>query len=55
MHKNLRLSTIIDRLLQQPKHVAFGESILFSGQQIRAQWAENYRGGGVFYLEAIEE
>ena len=54
MRKNLRLSAIIDRLLQQPKHVALGESILFSDQRIRAQWGENYRGEK-FYLETIEE
>ena len=45
MQRNLRLSAIIDYLLQQPMsvvsvHIAVGELILFSDEQIHAQWSE---------------
>ena len=46
MQKNPRLSAIIDHLLRQPTrivsvHVAVGESILLSDEQIHAQWGES--------------
>jgi Zn finger protein HypA/HybF involved in hydrogenase expression len=46
MQKNQPLSSIIDHLLRQPTriastHLAVGESILFSDQQIHAQWGES--------------
>jgi Zn finger protein HypA/HybF involved in hydrogenase expression len=46
MQKNPRLSSIIDHLLQQTTrfesaHIAVGESILFSDDQIQAQWGES--------------
>ena len=45
MPKNPRLSAIIDHLLQQQHfisaHIAVGESILLSDEQIYAQWAES--------------
>ena len=46
MQKNPRLSAIIDHLLRQPTrvtsvHVAIGESVLFSDEQIHAQWGES--------------
>jgi len=45
MQKNPRLSAMIDHLLHQPTnivsvHIAVGESIPFSDEQIRAQWDE---------------
>jgi Zn finger protein HypA/HybF involved in hydrogenase expression len=45
MQKNPRLSSIIDHLLRQPTrissvHIVVGESILFSDEQILAQWSE---------------
>jgi len=45
MQKNPRLSSIIDHLLQQPTryasvHLAVGELILFSNEQIHAQWGD---------------
>jgi Zn finger protein HypA/HybF involved in hydrogenase expression len=44
MQKNLRLSVIIDHLLQQSRHIgsvqlAVGESIPFSDEQIHSQWS----------------
>jgi Zn finger protein HypA/HybF involved in hydrogenase expression len=46
MQKNPRLSAIIGHLLQQPRiiasvRIAVGESIIFSNEQIQAQWAES--------------
>jgi Zn finger protein HypA/HybF involved in hydrogenase expression len=45
MQKNSRLSAIIDHLLRQQTrissvHIAVGESILISDEEIRAQWGE---------------
>jgi hydrogenase nickel incorporation protein HypA/HybF len=45
MQKNPRLSSIIQHLLQQPApivsaHIAVGELILFSDEQIHAQWSD---------------
>ena len=45
MQKNSRLSAIINHLLQQPMpvalaHLAVGELILFSDEQIHAQWSD---------------
>jgi Zn finger protein HypA/HybF involved in hydrogenase expression len=49
MQKNLRLSAIIAHLLQQSRRIAsvqlvVGESILFSDEQIHAQWGESPLG-----------
>lgn len=46
MQKNPRLSAIIEYLLKQPMpfasaHVAVGELVLFSSEQIYAQWNES--------------
>ena len=46
MPKNPRLSAIIEHLLQRSTyllsvHIAVGESILWSNEQIYAQWAES--------------
>lgn len=46
MRKNPRLSAIIDQLLRQSNpivsvHLAVGELIPFSDEQIRAQWADS--------------
>jgi Zn finger protein HypA/HybF involved in hydrogenase expression len=68
MQKNPRLSAIIDHLLRQSTgivsvHVAVGESILLSDEQIHVQWDEcppcgsagaKIITGEEFFLESIE-
>lgn len=46
MNKNLRLSAIIDQLVQKPTqilsaHIAVGELVTFSDEQINQQWRES--------------
>jgi Zn finger protein HypA/HybF involved in hydrogenase expression len=46
MQKNPRLSAIIDHLLRKPTHIVsvrivIGESVLFSDEQVHAQWRES--------------
>jgi len=46
MQKKPRLSSIIEHLLRQPTriasaHIAVGESIFFSDEQIHTQWGES--------------
>ena len=46
MNKNLRLSAIIDQLLQKPTeilsvHIAVGELVAFDDEQINRQWRES--------------
>ena len=46
MKKNPRLSAIIDHILRKPTgivsvRIAIGESVLFSDEQVHAQWSES--------------